>query len=101
MSQTGGKINGTGESAPKRRRTEEPEEKEGNGAEEAELESLLEKAADIQGEVEGLIDEENTEISKVQSTYAEKRLSVYERRSKIIENIPHFWTDVVCISYFE
>ena len=95
MSQTGGKMSGTGESAAKRRRTEEPEE---NGAED-EVESLLEKAADVQGEVEDLINEENTEITKVQSTYAEKRLSVYERRSKIIEKIPHFWTDVVRISF--
>ncbi len=99
MSHSGGKINGSGESAPKRRRTDEvEEEKKEDGVEE--LENLLEQASEIEGEVEGLIAEENAEVTKVQSTFADKRLSVYARRSKIIEKIPHFWTDVVCNHFF-
>ena len=96
MSHPGGKINGTGESAPKKRRTEEVE----NEKKEEELESLLQQAGDIEGEVEGLIAEENAEVTKVQNTFADKRLSIYARRSKIIEKIPHFWTDVVCNHFF-
>jgi len=98
MSQAGGgKMNENGEPANKRMRSESDlTDLNGSEAEQtAAIEKLLEEASTVQDEVEVLIDEENKEVAKVQDQFAKKRLDVYEKRSKILQAIPHFWTDVV------
>jgi len=45
--------------------------------------------------VEQLIDEENKEVAKVQEQFASKRVDFYNKRNKLFEQIPHFWSEVV------
>ena len=79
-----------GEPEPKRTRTAEEGEQE-------DVAKMVEDAAAVQLEVEGIFEQETQEILRVQSMFAQKRLDAYARRRKFLESVPQFWLDVVCV----
>jgi len=96
MSQSGGKNNNqTGEPLAKRGRSESSSSDTDAETNNDAVDNVLDEAATVQEEVEVLLEEEGKELAKIQDEYGKKRLDAYVRRNKILQTIPHFWTDVI------
>lgn len=74
-----------GAPAPKRQKTDEPNEEPDMSPEEKKLEEL-------QDQLDQLDKEAAEEIIAVQKKYNSKKKPIYEDRAKVVKNIPDFWS---------
>lgn len=81
----------TGPPSPKRQRTEEPKPTEVD----EKIQKVLESVGKVEEELEKENEKQAQEILAIETKYNKAKRPTYVKRSKLFEEIPSFWKQVV------